>query len=1189
MMSDREHLEQAIAAQEGLRGTLDDTIIDATIAALRKQLEELNTAGKAQHRKLVTILFMDIVGSTEMVRLLDPEDNLAIMDTALNRLSEPVEEHGGRVTRYMGDGFLAVFGLPVANENDPVMAVHAGLGILAMAEAYAGEVEEKWDVEGFSVRVGIDTGPVVAGGRSEGEDTIAGSAVNLAARLESAALPGTLLISRHTYQHVRGAFEFQPHEPVQAKGFPEPVQVYKVLRARERSFRTKRRGVEGIETNMVGRDSEMKILQDAYFRVVEDGERQMVTIVGEAGLGKSRLLYETQNWIDSQSQQVSLFRGRARLEARRLPYGLLRDLFAFHFAIQDDETDEIVRQKILAGFSETLPVGETQSQITMRAHFVGHLLGYDFGASPHLESVKGDPQQLRDRVLLYLVDYFKAASRQDPVLVLLEDLQWADDSSLDLIARLILALGEHPVLLMGAARPGLYERRPHWLEGRAFHRRLDLHPLSRRDSRRLVEEVLQKVEQVPSTLRELLVSNAEGNPFYIEELIKMLVEDGIIGTGEEHWTVRLDQLEEVHVPPTLTGVLQARLDRLPEKERLVLQQASVVGRVFWDAVVAHLNRSVDGGLAEDAVRHGLEALLKREMVYHRDLSALAGVEEYIFKHAILREVTYESVLKKARQSYHAVVAEWLVQHSSQRVGELTAIIAGHLEQAGKQAEAFEYLRQAGTEAAATFANEEAADYYSRAFALAPTDDLESRYALLLARERAYDSLGARPEQRQDLEKLEALAEALDDVATGLVALSPETASDPSRQDLGPANRRVEVALRQAALARQIGDYPAVIEAAQKAIVLAEEAGDWVRVARGHLAWGRALWIRGEEEQGQAKLKQALAVSREAGDRRTEGRTLLLLESIAKNQGAYDTAKGHQEQVLAIFREIGDRKGEAATLRQIGNDESDRGEYAAATGHFKQALAIAREIANWYEEAALLNNLGYGAHRQGDYPTALAYLEQALAIGRQMDHPAMKGLVLSNHGLVAEALGNYAAALDYQRTALTVARKIGHSQREATALNGLGDALAGLGQWTEAEASFREAVDMWDTLGRLHTAAESRAGLARVALAQGDAVAALSQVETILAFLQSGGRLQGAENTMRIYLTCVQVLMATGDPRTEEFLDTTHSLLQERAANRADEAARRIYLENIPWHREIIALWEAQQGKSGSGAGEVPQI
>ena len=244
-MAERQRIEKAIAAQESLRATVGDEIVDETISMLRRELAHLETP--EQQRKLVTILYADIVGSTNIVKHLDPEDALEIMDGSLKRLSVPVEEHGGHIARFTGDGFKAVFGMPQARENDPEMAIRAGLGVLDVAHELGGELETQWGVKVFQVRVGINTGMAALGGMTEAEDTVMGSTVNITKRVESAAPPGGLLITHNTYRHVRGVFDVEPHESITAKGFDEPIPVYLVIRVKPRAFRVQTRGVEGVE------------------------------------------------------------------------------------------------------------------------------------------------------------------------------------------------------------------------------------------------------------------------------------------------------------------------------------------------------------------------------------------------------------------------------------------------------------------------------------------------------------------------------------------------------------------------------------------------------------------------------------------------------------------------------------------------------------------------------------------------------------------------------------------------------------------------------------------------------------------------------------------------------------------------------------------------------------------------------
>ncbi len=674
----------------------------------------LATRGQVgKERRMVTILFSDVKGSTAMAESLDPEDVMEIMDGAFDVLIEPVYRYEGTLARLMGDAILAFFGAPIAHEDDPERACRAALEIIEGAQRYAARLEEERSISGFNVRVGINTGLVVVG--EVGSDlrveyTAMGDAVNLAARMEQNAPVGSILISHDTYRHVRGVFDVQSQEPLTVKGKAEPVQTYVVLRAKPRAFRLGTRGVEGIETHMIGREAELLTLQNAYRDAMEDAETRVVTVVGEAGVGKSRLLYEFDNWIELRPEDVYYFKGRAMAATQAVPYSVIRDLFCFRFQIRDSDWAGVVRDKLEGGIGEAL--GDTGSQV--KAHFIGQLLGFDFSDSPHLRGVLDDAKELRDRALMYLGEFFKARAKEAPTVIFLEDLHWADDSSLDAINHLALTVSDQRLLIVCLARPALFERRPHWGEGQAVHARLELQPLSKRDTRRLVGEILQKVEQVPETLRDLVVSGTEGNPFYVEELIKMLIEDGVIVKGEEHWRVEPSRLTEVQVPPSLTGVLQARLDRLPVEERAVLQQASVVGRLFWDRAVACITESASEGIDESQVPDTLSALRGRELIFQRETSAFADAREYIFKHAVLREVTYESVLKRLRRVYHGLVAAWLIEQGGERVGEYTGLIADHLELAGRAAEAADYLLVAGDQARGLYAHQEAIDYYQRA-------------------------------------------------------------------------------------------------------------------------------------------------------------------------------------------------------------------------------------------------------------------------------------------------------------------------------------------------------------------------------------------------------------------------------------------------------------------------------------------
>jgi predicted ATPase/class 3 adenylate cyclase len=1108
-------LEQAIAAQEGLRGTLDDAIVNATIAALRKQLAELQPLSEVeQQRKIMTVIFVDIVSSTKLLSESDPEENLTIMDSALQQLVEPLKQFGGTVLRFMGDGFLGVFGLPRALENDPEMAVRAGLKILETAQTIAGELITEHNLHGFQVRIGVNTGLVVAGGVTEGEATIMGPAVNLAARLESLAPPGGLLISQHTHQHVRGLFDFEPGEVIRVKGFAEPVRVYLVKRAKPRRFRLMTRGVEGVETPMIGREAEINILQDAVKSVVQGHGGKVITVVGDAGLGKSRLLAEFENWLIHQDIDCQILKGRASLETFDLPYGLLRDLIAHRLGILDDDPISQVRRKIVAGFKNT--IGD-DSFLEMNAHFVGQLLGYEFSSSPYLQGVLEDPQQIHDRALVYLVNYLSGLATDGSLIIFLEDVHWADASSLDVFLHLFNELSNHQVLFVALTRPSLFQRRPVWGEA-VNYQRLDLRPLSRQESQRLVGEVLQKVQDLPDALRDLITENAEGNPFYLEELVKMLVEDGVIIKRDPVWRVQSDRLGEVRIPPTLTGVIQARIDGLPEKERRVLQQASVIGRVFWDEAVCHLNQ--DGMESRD--RSHLDAaetlqilnkLQERELIFEHGTSAFSDAAEYLFKHAVLREVTYESVLKRVRRVYHALVADWLIAHGGERAGEVTGLIAGHLEKAGKPEEALEYLSQAAEAAGSNYAIDEAVDFYTRALALTPEEDLERCFTLTRQRMEILNIQGNREAQRTDLETLTSFANILSD-----------------------DRKRAEVFLAWAWFSYYTSDFSEVMMAARRALNLAETANlpDLAGQAYNALAWASIQMV--EYDRALINAEKALELARETDDLRAEKEALNAVSMINNSLGNYSAARSNSERALALARELEDAAQEALALSNLGVVLTLLGDYQNAGDMYQQFLDISQDIGDLANEAIALINLGWISAAQSDWETARIH--------------AIRGVEL--------------------------ARKIDYIEATAEGLIWLGHARLGLGQVEKATEAYQESLELRHTLNQPNLAMGVLAGLARAAQTQGDLTNAVEWIDKILAYLAAGGTLDGTWEPLRIYLACFQVLEAGKDERAIEVLEEAYTFLQDRANRIVDEGDRRSYLENVPWHREILNAWGMKQ-------------
>jgi class 3 adenylate cyclase/tetratricopeptide (TPR) repeat protein len=988
--SELERLEEAMRALEGQRAILGDAVVDAAKLAIHEKLSTLREASQAaSQRKLVTILFMDIANSTAITQDLDPEDTMAIMDRALKRLAKPIDAHGGRVTRFMGDGYLALFGAPMARENDPEMAVRAGLQILAEAKLLAQELAANWKIADFGVRVGIDTGPAVIGGETEAENTIMGATVNLAARLESAAKPGTVVISQRTFRHVRDGFDVEQLEPIQAKGFTTPVQAYWVRRVRPRAFRITTWSVAGVETRMIGRDAELLMLHNLLRDMIEDAEVRVATIVGDAGVGKSRLLYEFERSLDQVPEDISFFRGRATSETESTPFGLIRRMLSLRFGILESDNSIEVREKFRAGMAGVLDPDQAEQ--------IGQLLGLDFSTSPTVQAQLGN-ESFGELATNYLLKYLRAVSAE-PTLILLEDIHWADDSSLSLLDRLATEVFNARLLLVCMARPALYDRRPRWGEGREAHTRINLKPLSRRASRTLVAEILREAGNVPIELRNLIVGTAEGNPFYIREMVKMLIDDGVIRVEPERWTIEQERLANLRMPPTLTGILQARLDSLPPGERQVLQRASVVGRLFWNSAVAELSRGTGDAGNVDSL---LEALRRRELVLRREHSVFDGTDEYTFNHNILRDITYETVLLKERRRYHAQVAKWLESAAGERVGEYLSLIAGHFELAGETNQAANALERLGEDRLQIGAFRDAARALQKTLALLSEGDAGQAHVDL-------DALSDREILRR---------------ASLLV-------------NLGIAFNRV-------------GDHVR----ARENLHLALDAARRVQHPQTEIAalnrLAQMACEQGAFDKAQRYLDESLTLSRKQDDRACTASTLSMLGTTAWRWGDLDLAEACCREAMAIFEELSNRRQIALMQNVLGIVAVLREDFGLAEKRFGQGLQLAREVSDRQLTADLLGNLGYlYHHKMPNLGKAKRYYTESLAIAEEIGHRAGVTSCRNNLGQLHVLMGDHQVALDYLRSALTESLAIGALPLTLEAIVGVAQQQLEVGQYETA--------------------------------------------------------------------------------------------------------------------------------------------
>jgi class 3 adenylate cyclase len=496
-MTERDDLEKAIAALEAQREALGDKTVDTLVAAARQKLAALEVANPSEiaspfvreevspieeRRKLVTMLFADVVGFTAMAEHMDAEDVRDTMNALWQRLDQTILRHGGQIDKHIGDAVMAVWGAQVAHEDDAVQAVRAALDMQATlgqthvggrsrssrkgepaeasqaasgkaGQAASGKAGQAASSEAdlaslLSIRVVVHTGPVLLGKvGTTGEYTAIGDTVNVASRLQQAAPPGGIIISHDTYRQVHDQFDLLAQGPLVMKGKSEAIPVYRVQKAKARQFRMTLRGLKGLAIPIVGREVELQGLKDVLARMMERRSLEVVTIIGEAGVGKTRLLYEHERRLADIGQTFEMFRCRADAQMSSLPYALVRDLFANRFGILDSDRAATARRKLERGIGEYMGVDRPEV-----AHFIGHLIGFDFSASPYLRGILTDAKQIHARAFLSMGQFFTVAAQKAPLLIFVEDLHWADDRSLDLLSYLVHECQDCPILMV--ERPG---------------------------------------------------------------------------------------------------------------------------------------------------------------------------------------------------------------------------------------------------------------------------------------------------------------------------------------------------------------------------------------------------------------------------------------------------------------------------------------------------------------------------------------------------------------------------------------------------------------------------------------------------------------------------------------------------------------------------------------------------------------
>jgi predicted ATPase/class 3 adenylate cyclase len=1151
-----------VAANEEYRKLhiLDTTLLPAPGSVAQPDDPPLEVAGAFYPADLLNLAaqgeFRYVVSLFLNVQTLPEPDSPAPLMPALFRL---LHQYGGYLCRVgrigardEGGTFLIFWGAPTSHENDVVRALNFLLDLRAQIST--------------PLRAGITFQRSYAGfvgSPLREEYTCYGSGVNLAARQMVAAGWGDIWLDAETARRAAG-FDVVLAGQMRFKGFASEQPVFALRERGEQASADH-------SSNLVGRDAELAQLLAVLQPATQEQRADLVVLVGEAGIGKSRLLHEARRrltqpdtTISAATQPVVQWLHCPIDEILRQPLNPFRYALRTYFSQSPAQTERENKarfdQRLGALIAQTADPA-LQQELARTRSFLGALVDLFWEDSLYGQVA---PQLRFENTFSGLRALLLAESHRQPLVVEIEDLQWIDVESHQFLQRLLAGIAEHPLQVVATSREDPATDR---LGENVRIHLLPLAALSSAAVARLAEERLG--QPVTSALVELVQSRSEGNPFFAEQLLLYLQEQNLLVASATGLAPTATEL----LPDAVQALLVARLDQLAQTVKEVVQTASVLGREFEVEVLSRMLRNTPTVLTSLHVAED-------EAIW----TALSELR-YLFRHTLLREAAYEMQLRARLRTLHQLAAECIEQVYAADLAPHYADLAYHYGQALAPDQERRFARLAGERAAGQFANADAVRFFTRALELTPADDHAARYDLLAARVRLLQTQGERTAERADVEAMVALAAAL---------------ADPIRQ--------ARAALAAAEYAEATSDFPAAVAAARRALDYAIAGGDDCLQANAYEHLARKFWRLGQYSAALAQAEEAYALARTHGFREEEANARVTLGITRWYMGDYPAAAQQFEQSLPIYEEIGKRFGQAPVLNNLGLIAQNLGDHPAALRYLDAALAIYHETGDRLRQGIGRTNAGISYQRLGQYERALEYQHQALAIFSELGDRFGMMVVQGNLGAIAIDLGDdevarthISASLELARAigsrgydslpmamlaeidirqgsgeeayerlraALEIARKVGYRENESKILSKFGRAALTLGRLEEAAAAYEAALAIRIELQQPTQQMEARAGLADVALAQGDPVRALGQVEPILAFLETGS-LEGVLDPFEIYLTLYETLRANGDDRADGVLATAHSQLQQRAGQIGDQAMRRAYLEKVSSHRRLV--------------------
>lgn len=967
-------------------------------------------------RKIVSVVFADLTRSTELAARLDPEDLRRLLKQFFDAMLDEIERFGGTVEKYIGDAIVAIFGVPTTHEDDPERAVRAALAMQRRLAALNADLARSADIE-LQMRVAVNTGDVIAARRTEREALVTGEPLSVAARLQSLARPGAIVVTHRTYRDTEHAIVYQPLGSARVKGIDAPLRIWQATCERrpvgERTL---------MRTPFVGRAAELQLLHLLLDRTVKDGRPRLAHVVGPPGIGKSRLTREFVGALERRRPDVTIVRGRCLAYGDGLTYWPFAEILKADAQIFDSDSPDVIARKAHARldrrFRDEPTVGDSTAALLWS---IGYRIGAELVAA-------ADAATTKRLVFRAWGAYFRSRAREKPLIVLLEDMHWADPSLLELVEHLSARLAA-PVLLISLARQELWDRRPGWgLGERATTIRLS--PLSDAESEMLVRGFLGHAEVSPAAIAPIL-ARAEGNPFYAEELVRMLIDDGVLAGAANGW--QLVRAMPSSLPDTVQGVIASRIDGLESNEKRAIHDASVVGRIFWQGALERMGNERPGP--------ALDTLIDKALVSERAWGTIEGERELIFNHVLIRDVAYASIPRALLQDAHAHAGAWIEEVTRRRAPEFAEILAHHFELAGDRERTVRYALVAGDRKRRLFAAEEAIRWYDRALGAAADDGEErdrDRAQIALARGAAREQLARFAEAQADYERAAALGRRQGDARLEARALTALVHVHWLEDRYAQGGRILAEAL---ACARSVG---------------ARDLEARLLYTAGSFAFGRGEW-----DASLAYQRQALAVVQPAGDEVGEAFVRHGLvdaltfkgcfgESLQHAQRGSELARAHGMQPVLYENEV----IRGVVLLYVGR----RADAAAA---LDEAVRGAHQLGDRRNEAPALAHRSLLRLSHGDLGGALGDAEAAVRAIEDVESPRMQLTCRTYLMDVLAALGMYERLRAEVRRGLALSDRVGGRWFRSRVLAYKAWLLVRDGSLKAAEAAFAKARTIAD--------------------------------------------------------------------------------------------------------------------------------